>query len=56
MSTPTVTFTGQSGKKYEFHVYSRETTFYDLGGVYIFSERDFSKKAYSLIRRSNTLL
>ena len=34
-----VTFTGQSGGKYKFEVYPRETTFNDVGGVYVFSKR-----------------
>ena len=40
----TVIFTGQSGTEYEFEVYPRETTFNDVGGVYIFSERDSQKR------------
>ena len=34
---PTVTFTGKSGNRYEFNVYPRETSFKDVGGVYVFS-------------------
>lgn len=40
----TVTFTGQSGTEYRFNVYPRDTTFKDVGGVYIFSERDSQKR------------
>ena len=35
-----VTFTGQSGREYKFEVYPCETTFKDVGGVYVFSKRD----------------
>ena len=32
-------FVGVSGKKYAFGVYSTDTTFKDIGAVYIFSKR-----------------
>ena len=43
-----VTFTGQSGREYKFEVYPRETTFKDVGGVYVFSKRD-SQKNHTLL-------
>ena len=33
------TFTGASGRNYSFGVYSTDTTFKDIGSVYIFSKR-----------------
>ena len=36
----TKTFTGQSGNQYLFEVWSLDTIFNDVGGVYIFSKRD----------------
>ena len=43
-----VTFTGQSGREYKFGVYPRETTFKDVGGVYVFSKRD-SQRNHTLL-------
>lgn len=40
MSTvPTVTFTGVSGKKYDFKVYPKNTKFPNIGAIYILSKR-----------------
>ena len=36
-------FVGVSGKKYAFGVYSSDTTFKDIGAVYIFSKRTESQ-------------
>jgi hypothetical protein len=36
------TFTGKSGQTYNFGVYTIDTTFKNVGGVYIFSKRTVS--------------
>jgi hypothetical protein len=39
----TISFTGKSGRKYEFTVYSRDTEFKDLGAVYFMTKRVVDK-------------
>jgi len=40
----TMTLTGKSGKSYEFAVYSRDTSFKELGAVYLQSKRTVKAK------------
>lgn len=44
-----MTFIGKSGAKYEFEVWSRDTTFNDVGGVYIFSNRNSQTRRHTVL-------
>jgi hypothetical protein len=33
------TLTGESGKKYKFEIYSMDTKFSAVGGIYVFTKR-----------------
>ena len=49
-----VTFTGQSGREYQFGVYPRDTAFKDVGGVYVFS-KGFPMRVLASILSSSSL-
>ncbi len=42
----TLTLTGRSGSSYIFQIYSLDTTFNAVGGIYIFSRRYFRDNHY----------
>ena len=45
----TMTFIGQSGTEYKFNVWTRDTSFNDVGGVYIFSNRNSQTKNHRVL-------
>ena len=45
----TMTFTGYSGTEYQFNVWTRDTDFNDVGGVYIFSNRNSQTTRHTVL-------
>ena len=45
----TLMLTGVSGKKYEFQIYAKETTFTDVGGVYVITKKDENSLNHTII-------
>jgi|TARA_B110000285_G_scaffold137233_1_gene153741 hypothetical protein len=43
----TYSLTGKSGKKYTFGIYSMDTTFSSVGGIYVFTKRTKSGESFS---------
>lgn len=41
-----ITFVGDSGKGYKFTAYTKDTSFYDVGAVYIFTRRVWEDGKY----------
>lgn len=54
MKKGAITFTGKSGLRYPFHIWSLDTQFNPIGGVYFITQRSVDK-AKQLLPRHNAI-